>query len=227
MGIVKYIATTEMMELEMKSAIPPQLYKKFFIDKSDERKMLFEKIASSYHPQNGIYPGSFVHITPSLYIKNMTYVDSDNRVAKFYADETLKKYIDENKIYSESSTIHGIQADYSNSLPIEEGSFDIMFSFYAGFISQICKKYLKENGILVCNNSHGDASLAALDGDYSLIAVIKRNGENFRIIEDDLDSYFVKKDGSPIDREKVKRKMRGENFTKKGYAYVFRYSRRR
>lgn len=36
--------------------------------------------------------------------------------------------------------------------------------------------------------------------------------------------YFVKKDGSPIDREKVERTMIGENFVKKAYAYIFERS---
>ena len=113
----------------------------------------------------------------------------------------------------------------AGNLPIATESFDMMFSFYAGFISQSCKKYLKQDGILVCNNSHGDASIAFTDPDYFLTAVVKRSGERFRISSDSLDAYFHKKDKSPIDTEKVLRRMTGENFTKKAYAYIFRYHR--
>jgi len=100
-----------------------------------------------------------------------------------------------------------------------------MFSFYSGFISQSCKKYLKDGGILICNNSHGDASIAYSDTDYALVSVIKRNVDNFRKTEKNLSEYFKKKDGNPIDKDKVIKRMVGENFTKKGYAYVFRYQK--
>jgi hypothetical protein len=205
--------------------IPP-LYKQYFVDKADERRVMFEKIATLYHPQKGIYPGSFVHITPSFYIPQMTYIDSDKRISKFFNDDNVTDYIEENKRYKETSSINGVQSDYSKNLPIDKNSFDIMFSLYAGFISQSCKTYLKNEGILVCNNSHGDASLACIDQDYELIGVIKRRGSEFNISNKDLPAYFIKKDGSPIDRAKVEKRMIGENFTKKGFAYIFRYSRK-
>ena len=185
--------------------------------------MLFKVLADLFRPQNGIYPGSFVHITPSFFIKNMTYIDSDKRVSAFFSDESVYRFIDQNKTYSEKPSISWHRSDYAAELPIETGSFDIMFSFYAGFISQSCKKYLKKHGNLVCNNSHGDASIAFADSDYTLIGAVKRNGDKFRIVDDNLDSYFRKKDGSPVDCEKVLRRMIGENFTKKEYAYIFRY----
>ncbi len=206
--------------------IPP-LYQRYFIDRSDERRILFEKITALYRPQRGIYPGSFVHITPSFYIKDMTYIDSDKRIKRFFADENVMSYIESNKLYSETAVVNGIQADYSAELPLENNTFDIMFSFYAGFISQSCKKYLKSGGVLVCNNSHGDASIASLDREYELTGVVKRNGNRFSITNKDLHTYFIKKDGSAVDRVKVESRMTGERFTRKGYAYVFKYTHRK
>ncbi|HAK46244.1 MAG TPA: hypothetical protein DCO79_10055 [Spirochaeta sp.] len=110
-------------------------------------------------------------------------------------------------------------------LPVEEGGLDVIFSFYAGFISQQCKKYLKPGGILVANNSHGDSSIAAVDEDYEFIAVLKRNGRRFSMSEEDLDSYFIKKNGTAIDLENVMKKMTEEGFTKTAFAYVFRLIR--
>lgn len=201
----------------------PALYKKYFIDTSDERRMMFQILASTYHTEKGIYPGSFVHITPSFYIKRMTYIDSDKRMTAFFTDVHVTAYIEENKKYAEESKIEWFQSDYSGDLEIERNSFDIMFSFYAGFISQACKKYIRDGGILVCNNSHGDASIAYTDPDYRLIGVIQRDGDNFSIIDENLDMFFKKRDGKPINIERVLKKMIGENFTKKGYAYIFRY----
>ncbi|MBN2651505.1 MAG: hypothetical protein JXR63_03905 [Spirochaetales bacterium] len=205
----------------MEKSKPPQLYKQYFIDKNDERKTLFEKLVKLFPIKKGIYPGSFVHITPSFFIPEMTYIDADKRISKFFEETTLLSYIEENKHYKESPSVRGIQADYSTNLPIEKASFDIMFSFYAGFISQSCKNFLKKNAILVCNNSHGDASLAAIDPDYKLIGVITFNDQEYQISQEELTSFFIKKDGSSIDKEKVKRTMTGEKFTKTPYAYIF------
>ena len=200
----------------------PQLYQQYFIDKHDERKMLFKKITELYQAQKGIYPGSFVHITPSFYIQDMTYIDSDKRISSFFENEKVLHFIEKNKQYNGRPSLHWYQADFSTELAIDKHSCDVMFSFYAGFISQSCKQYLKNDGILICNNSHGDASLAFVDGDYELLGVIKRNGARFSITDKDLHTYFKKKDGSSIDKNKIRKRMVGENFTKKGYAYIFK-----
>ena len=117
----------------MKKAETPKLYKQYFVEKHDERRELFEKLAELYRPKKAIYPGSFVHITPSFYIGDMTYIDSDRRVSKFFADDNVLPYIRENKSFEGEPSISGIQADYSDKLPIEKEAFDMMFSFYAGF----------------------------------------------------------------------------------------------
>ena len=202
--------------------IIPKLYKQYYIDKQDERRVLFQKIREIYRPETGLYPGSFAHITPSLYIENMIYVDNDKRISKFFSSENLTEYIRLNRAYKSEPALLGLQQDFKNNLPVKEISMDVLFSFYSGFISLHCKRYLKENGILVCNDSHGDASIATTDSDYQFIGVIKRVGDRFTISENDLHLYFQKKDRSAIDTKKVLSQMRGENFTKKGYAYIFR-----
>ena len=201
----------------------PELYSRYFVEKQDERRQLFKAVSDRYHPDRGIYPGSFVHITPSLYISDMTYIDNDRRISAFFSDSAVHEYINKNKVYPQSAVIDWFQVDYSETLSVRKASFDVMFSFYAGFISQVCKAYLKTEGITVCNNSHGDASLAFLDPDYRLIAVVRRNGEKYTISDDRLDTYFLKKDGTSIDRDRIIAKMTGENFTKKAFAYIFRY----
>lgn len=208
----------------MRNTNIPKLYKQYFIDKQDERRMLFEIIANRFKPVKGLYPGSFTHITPSLYIQNMTYIDSDRRIARFFQDPHVKAYLEYHKTYDEALCLHGIQGNFTKSLNLPEKDYDVMFSFYSGLISQHCKQYLKEGGILVCNNSHGDSSIAFTDKDYQLIGVINRRGDKFTISEKNLEVYFQKKDGTIIDCEKVKRKLTGENFSKKAFAYIFRYS---
>lgn len=199
----------------------PELYSRYFVQKDDERIALFQKIREVYSSKRGLYPGSFVHITPSFFIEEMVYVDSDRRMTKFFQDSKVIEYIEIRKHYASPVSVSSFQRDFTKTLPIDENSFDVLISLYSGFISQHCKKYLKKNGILIANNSHGDASIAFTDKDYELVSIVKRNGNNFRFISEKLEAYFVKKDGTPIDTLKVQKRMVGEAFTKTGYAYVF------
>ena len=205
----------------MKSQIPP-LYNKYFVQKQDERRELFRLLRDLFRIEKGLYPGSFTHVAPSFYIPEMVYVDMDKRCPQFFSDETTRRFINESKDYSVASEIRFYYSDFSMEIPEKEGRFDLLISLYSGFISRYCKQYLRKDGILLANNSHGDSSLAHLDEDFKFIGVIKRNGERFRFNDDNLDSYFITKTGKPIDKNAIEKNMRGPEFTKTAYAYVFR-----
>ena len=206
----------------MRHVEPPKLYQKYYIDKGDERRGLFKALTAQFEIHRGIYPGSFVHITPSFSIREMMYIDSDKRVHRFFHSKSAKEYVEENKEYGGPARFTGLQADFTGDIDVPPGYYDTLFSFYSGFVSQACKKYLKGKGILIANNSHGDASIAFTDPDYELIGAIHPKGSRFSITDKDLDQYFRKRDGSPIDVEKVLKTMTGEKFTKTAYAYIFR-----
>ena len=55
---------------------------------------------------------------------------------------------------------------------LEAGSFDVLVSMYAGFVSEFCTWCLKVGGVLLVSPSHGDAALAALDPRYTLSGVV-------------------------------------------------------
>jgi len=58
------------------------------------------------------------------------------------------------------------------SKALEIDPVDLIISQYAGFVGQATKKYLKTGGILLCNDSHGDATLARFDHDFEFIGVM-------------------------------------------------------
>ncbi|MBN1581807.1 MAG: hypothetical protein JXA89_13970 [Anaerolineae bacterium] len=204
----------------IKSGVP-KLYHAHFVAKGDERLGLFRLLAGQFDIGKGIYPGSFCHITPSFVVPEMVYVDSDKRCPKFFAAEQTMEFVCEKKEYAAHSVLRFHAADFTDPVPEDKDSFDLLISLYAGFVSQHCKSYLKTGGILLANNSHGDASLAYLDPDLLFIGVVKRSGDTFRLVLDGLDAYFQTKTGKPIDRGAVERTMRGAGFTKTGYAYLF------
>lgn len=200
----------------------PELYNRYFVLKHDERHGLFELVANRFTARSGIYPGSFVHITPAFYIPEMAFIDNDRRMGAFFRNEHTMRYIEAHAVYDEEPNVCFMQADYTAIDGIREDHYDLMFSFYAGFISQHCKRYLRTGGTLIANNSHGDASLAIADPDYELTGVVLRNGESFRLKTDTFSEYATKKDGSDIDVQKVRSRMVGEGFLKSGYAYIFK-----
>lgn len=64
------------------------LYRQFYVDNNFEREDIFKSLISRFNINNALYPGSFVHITPSFFISEVLYVDSDPRAKKFFEQES-------------------------------------------------------------------------------------------------------------------------------------------
>ena len=120
------------------------------------------------------------------------------------------------------ATYSYICADYNKDLLLNEGEFDLLVSQYSGFISRACKQYLKIGGILVVNNSHGDASMASISPDYEFIAVINKRSSNFTISTLNLEKYFIPKKEIEITEEFLEKHMRGVGYTKTATDYIFK-----
>lgn len=114
-----------------------------------------------------------------------------------------------------------IHADFTKKLDLPKQGFDLLISQYAGLISHYCKTYLKTCGILVANNSHGDASMAFLDSDYELIGVINKNNNKYVFSDKNLDAYFIPKNRDQVTKEELLRTLKGIGYTKSAGNYVF------
>ena len=202
---------------------PLELYKKNHLDKDYTLIGLYREIKTMFDPKKVLYPGCYVHITPSLIFSDITYVDSFRNTDKFYESQEIKKFIEKNKEYSEKSKFKFYLQDYSKDLPEELESFDLVISLYGGFVGQAAKKYLKKGGLLVCNNSHGDATMASLDPDYELIAIYNRKSdETFTISSKNLNEYLIPKRKITITKKDLEKTMKGIAYTKSPSGYVFR-----
>ncbi len=134
------------------------------------------------------------------------------------------EYIQQRKQYVGQPQVAFHKADYTKDFGEQEESFDLLISQYAGFISQAGKKYLKIGGILVANNSHGDASMAMLDPDYEFIGVYNRRSDTkYTISAENLDTYFIpKKSDLIITKEYLEKTQRGVGYTKTPSGYLFK-----
>ncbi len=199
----------------------PALYDRFFVSKDDERVNLFRLLASEFSVASAIYPGSFVHIAPSFVLPEVVYVDMDRRCPKFFADPKLAGYIESRKEYAASASFRFHHQSYEEPIDEHTGHFDLLISQYAGLVSATCKQHLKPDGLLLVNDSHGDATLANLDPGFKLIAAINRRGERFSISKRSPGEYFVPKGDVDITIEKVRERGRGFGYVQTASSYVF------
>lgn len=108
------------------------------------------------------------------------------------------------------------------TLPEENESVDLLISQYAGFISQYCTPYLRVGGLLLVNNSHGDASMASIDPRYELTGVVNRRQGKHRINVKNLDTYLIPKSAQPITKTYLEKIQRGVAYTKSPSMYIFK-----
>jgi len=195
------------------------MYKEY--ESKMQRAGLFKVIVENFTIQKALYPGSYIHISPSFYIPEVVYVDTDKKAIKFFKDDTYLNVIDKKKTYSTESIIRFHPTTYQKSFPEASNSFDLIISQYAGFISHYCKDYLKKGGVLVANNSHGDAGVAFTDEDYTLIGLINYRNGKFTLTTKNLDQYFIPKKEVEHTKTHLLTLNRGIGYKKTASHYVF------
>lgn len=186
-----------------------------------DRINLIEGLVDKYRIKSALYPGSYIHITPSFIIPKVVYVDLDKKAKKFFSENEVYTYINKVKMYEEEAIIEFYAADYGKAFLKENQLFDLLISQYAGFVSQSCKRYLKHGGILVANNSHGDAGVAYHDQDFQLIAVANNRKGKWTISEKNLDDYFIPKKDIEVTKEYLLTLNRGLGYKKSAGVYIF------
>ncbi len=198
------------------------LYTKYFVDRDFERLELFLIIGEKFRIKSALYPGSFVHITPSFVFPKVVYVDSYKKANDFFSDPSVVDFISKNKIYKKKPSISFHFKDYMKDIGEPRESFDLLISQYAGFVSQYCKKYLKIGGLLLANNSHGDASMASIDKSYEFIGVLNKKKDKYSFSDKNLELYFIPKKPVEITKDYLKKIQRGVGYTKSATNYLFR-----
>jgi len=198
-----------------------QTYEKYYIDRNYEQIDLFRLIKRTYGITRAIYPGSYIHISPSFIFPDVVFIDSDKNAIKFFKSDKLNELVCERKEYDEDPKIsfHGV--DYKSPIDGLHRQFDLLISQYAGFISDTCKEYLKIGGFLLVNNSHGDAGLASIDEDYLLISTVHKAKGKYRLSHTSLEQYFIPKRQIIVTKESLYKTGKGVGYTKAAPLYIF------
>ena len=198
-----------------------------YIQKSGDnfgyRYGLFKILSYNFTIQTATYPGSYIDITPSFFFPITYYIDTDKKAKKFFTyEKEIIDYIKKNKTYDEDISMKYFPEDYRQDLDEIKDSSDLLISLYAGFISKYCKNLLKKNGLLLVNNSHGDASMAQLDKDFIFFGVINYQNNKYYLKTDNLDEYFIPKKNIRVTKELLEKTNRGVGYTKPANYYLFR-----
>ena len=150
--------------------------------------------------QRVVYPGSYVHFTPSLVFPHVYYLDSVKGFGVAMQCSDLTTWLEAHKEYTEPVAITAIENAYTGIPRALMAGFGLMVSLNAGPVSQECKPLLAPGGHLLANDGHYDAARAQMDTDYTLVASL--NGEGAVEADDEeLRTYFVSKQGQPLTHE--------------------------
>ena len=185
-----------------------------------DRLRLFEAVAGFIDQAPVLYPGSFVDVAASFAFDSVTYVDTDRRAARFFADrEGVGEII---AGYRRHATWEFQSADYRSDLRLPDRSFGLLVSLYAGFVSEHCTRYLQPGGWLLVNPSHGDVAMASINPRYLLGAVVNARAGRYSVSERNLDAYLIPKQPVEISAALLHQRGRGIAYTKSPFAYLFR-----
>lgn len=188
-----------------------------------DRERLFRAVGAVVPARTVLYPGSYVDVAPSFVWPAVTYVDSDRRAERFFADvEGVTEIVAGVESSPTDPEVRFVPGDYTEDLGLPEGHFDLLLSLYAGFVSEHCTRYLRVGGFLLVNPSHGDAAMAAIDDRYALAAVVNSRSGRYSLSDADLDSYLVPKKPMVVTPELLHARGRGVAYTKSPFAYLFR-----
>ncbi len=191
-------------------------------DSIGDRSEMFAAVAGACSIERALYPGSYVDLSPSTAIPTVTYVDTDARAARYFADPERVRA----ELAGHSRPVAAIQVtflatDYTRPLEVADGSMDLLISLFAGPVWDHCRRYLRPGGWLLANTSHGDASLAALDPSLRLVGVAHHRDGSYRLTTDRLEDYLVPKRPETADPERIRRAGRGIAYTRSAFAYLF------
>ena len=182
------------------------IYLSDYIDRPggiDNLLPVFQQVRDRFGSRRALYPGSYLHITPSLVFPQVCYLDSLKDIAAALADPALLEYVNRHKSYPEKAEIRCYPEDYCGFTGEPEASFDLLISLNAGFISQAAKRFLRPGGLLLVNDGHYDARRAWVDPDYQLRGVFRGESLQLETAPEQLAACFQTNRGRPLTLEMV------------------------
>ncbi|MEV8253339.1 class I SAM-dependent methyltransferase [Rhodoglobus sp. NPDC076762] len=191
-----------------------------------DRSGIYRALLEHWTPASALNVGSYLDLSPSTCIPAVTYVDTDRRAAKYFADSArVRADLDDETLPGAATEITFLNADFLTPLAVADASFDLLIALFTGPAWDSCARYLAPGGLFLANSSHGDASLAALDPRLTLVGAIHHRDGRYRIDRADLDHYLIPKKPALANADLIRASGRGIAYTKPAFAYLFQLER--
>ena len=163
----------------------------------------FRLVGENFGCSRALYPGSYLHVTPSLVFPEVCYVDSIKGIGASLSSPDLLEYVSTHRDYPEDARIRCYEEDYASFTDEPHASFDLLISLNAGFVSQACRSFLRPGGLLLANNGHYDAARAHVDPGYRLIGALDGGSLLLASSHPDLSSHFRTPKGEALTLDMV------------------------
>lgn len=159
-------------------------------------------------------------------LSRVTYIDTDPRAARFFADDALVQA----DLEGHTPSPGGARAPASSRRTMPrcchspDAGFALLISLYADPVWDHCRRHLADGGLFLANTSHGDASLAALDPALTRVAAVHSRRGSYRLVTDRLDRYLIPRSPARADAQTIRQTERGVGYTVTAFAYIFRFT---
>jgi len=187
-----------------------------------DRSGLFRALVESWPVVSALNVGSYLDLSPSTSIPSVTYVDTDRRAARFFANhELVMSELEGTTLPGAAVEVSFLHSDFTEPLAIPDSAFDLLIALYTGPAWDSCVRYLKPTSLFLANSSHGDASLAALDPRVTLVGAVRHRNGRYTIDREHLERYLVPKTPAAANAGLIRSNGRGIAYTNPAFAYVF------
>ncbi len=157
-------------------------YDRLYVRHDFERAGLFALLAKSFHIRSVLYPGSSIHVTPSFYFPDVTYIDLQPQAQRFFAESpALYDLISARKVYRRRMQVRFYAADYNHPIPEIGADYDLLLSLYAPKAVRACLRYLAPRGFLLTCNHFGDVAAARMMPELEPIGQVRFINGNYRL----------------------------------------------
>jgi SAM-dependent methyltransferase len=200
------------------------IYHEYVVAQGLERLELLERVrAMCATSPTVLYPGCLIHVTPSFFFQHVVYVDRSDFARDFFAHgDEVSRIVNGRRRYRQSPFIRFVGQDFTRPIPVPEESFDVLMALYAVGVSRSCNRYLRDGGVLVTDDHHGDAADALAAG-LTLEAAIKLDRAKLRWVDGDLSGFLEPRAESA---RAARTRTPGSKYARDAAFYIFRKSTR-
>ena len=82
---------------------------------NDWHLQTFQVLNNRFSPKKVLYPGSWIHLTPSLVFPHVVYVDSFAKMEKAFNDSDMLQYVEKHSTHQNKLKIEFHQSDYQSN----------------------------------------------------------------------------------------------------------------